>query len=116
MVHSHVSARSFTGDYLDAFAIKITDVTLEELTRTTGSTSDRWYRGDQLPKIVDDALGFAGGWHDSIPWFPKEAELRSGDVFVYPWSIHYLCLRPTATELIFVRPKDKMVFFFGGKT
>ena len=118
VVHSHVSARSFTGDHLDAFAIKIRDVTLAELTRDAGGSAGRWYRGDQLPKALDDAVAFVGGFSGSgeIAWFPKESELRSSEVYVYPWSIYLHGVQPTAAELIFIRPKDKMVFFFGGKT
>ena len=38
-----------------------------------------------------DAVAFVGTWSssDEIAWFPKEAELRSGGVYVYPWSIYY---------------------------
>lgn len=118
VIHSHVSARSFTGDHLDAYAIKITNVTLEELTANTDEFRGRWYRGDQLPKVLDDAVSFVGGWLGSgeIAWFPKEAELRSSEIYVYPWSIYCHGVRPSAAEIIFVRPKDKMVFFFSGKT
>ena len=116
VVHSHVSARSFTGDHLDAYAIKINNVTVEELTAHTNDVSGRWYRGDQLPKVLDDAVGFAGGWLHEIPWFPSETELRSGEFYVYPWSIYCHGVEPSAAKIIFVRPKDKMVFYFDGET
>ena len=116
VIHSHVSARSFTGDYLDAYAIKISRIDLAELTKDTDDFRRRWYRGDQLPKILDDAVGFVGGWLHEVPWFPSVAELRSSDIYVYSWSIYFHGIRPTAAELIFIRPSDKMVFYFGGKT
>jgi len=116
VVHSYVSSRSFTGDHLDAYAIKISSVTVEELTASTDEVRGRWYRGDQLPKVLDDAVSFIGGWLHEIPWFPSEDELRSGDIYIYSWSIYCHGVRPSAAEIIFVRPKDKMVFFFGGKT
>jgi hypothetical protein len=114
VLHSYVSSRSLTGDHLDAYAIKITHVAVEEL----AASKDRCYRGDELPKIVDDAVAFVGSWlgSDKIPWFPKEKELRSHEFYVYPWSIYCHGVRPTAVELIFIRPSDKMVFFFSGKT
>lgn len=115
VIHSHVSARSFTGDHLDAYAIKINNVTVEELTAHTNDFSVRWYRGDQLPKLLDDAVAFVGGWLHEIPWFPSESELRSSEFYVYPWSIYCHGVEPSAAEIIFVRPKDKMVFYFGGK-
>jgi hypothetical protein len=116
VIHSHVSSRSFTGDHLDAYAIKINSVTVEELTANTDEfRGPCWYRGDQLPKVLDDAVSFVGGWLHEIEWFPTEAELRSSDIYIYPWSIYCHGVSPSAAEIIFVRPKDKMVFFFGGK-
>jgi hypothetical protein len=50
VIHSHVSARSFTGDHLDAYAIKISHVDIAELTSKANDFGSRWYRGDQLPK------------------------------------------------------------------
>jgi hypothetical protein len=118
VIKSHVSSRSMTGDHLDAYAIKIKNVSIEELTAKTDDITNRWYRGDKLPKVLDDAVSFVGGWLGSkeIEWFPREAELRSSEIYVYSWSIYFHGVQPTAAELIFVRPKDKMVFFFRGKT
>ncbi len=115
VLHSHVSARSFTGDHLDAYAIKITRVEIAELESKTNDFSGHWYRGDQLPQILDGAVKFVAGWHHEIPWFPTESELRSSEFYVYPWSIYCHGVTPSAAELIFVRPSDKMVFYFGGK-
>ena len=116
VLHSHVSARSFTGDHLDAYAIKISHVDVAELTKETDDFSGRWYRGDQLPQTVGDAVDFVGGWLHELPWFPAEEQLRTSEFYVYPWSIYYHGLRPTAANLIFIRPSDKMVFYFGAKT
>lgn len=116
VIHSHVSSRSFTGDHLDAYAIKISHIELAEITKETNDFRGRWYRGDQLPKVLDDAVGFAGGWLHELPWFPSEAEFRSSEFYVYPWSIYCHGVRPSAAELIFIRPSDRMVFYFGCKT
>ena len=118
VLHSHVSARSLTGDYLDAYAIKISHVELAELTKPAHDFDTRWHRGDQLPKVLDDAVAFVGGWlrRDELGWFPTEKQLRSSEFYVYPWSIYCHGVRPTAAELIFIRPSDKMVFYFGAKT
>lgn len=116
VVHSYVSARSFTGDYRDAHAIRISRVDPAELKKDDFGSG--WTRCDQAQGVLGDALGFVEGWlHDShISWFPKREELRSAEMYVYAWSIYCHGTRPTAVELIFVRPKDKMVFFFGSKT
>jgi hypothetical protein len=118
VVASFVSHRSFTGDHHDAYAIKVTHLSIEELTASADDFRERWYRGDQLPKVVDDAVSFVGTSRnsDEIPWFPSEAELRSSEVYVYPCTIYYHGTRPSAAEIIFVRPGDKMVFYFSEKT
>jgi len=116
VLRSHVSSRSFTGDHLDAYAIKVSRLDITALRSTPGDVRTRWYRGDQLRAVLNDAVTFVGAWHDRISWFPKEAELRSAEVYVYPFSIYVHGLTPTAVELIFVRPSDKMVFYFGAKT
>jgi len=116
VIKSHVSGRSFTGDHLDAYAIKVTHITIEELSANKDQFNQQWYRGDQLPKVLDDAVSFVEPWLGEIPWFPREAELRSAEIYAYICSIHYYGIRPSAAEIIFVRPKDKMLFFFSGKT
>jgi len=116
VLHSHVSSRSFTGDYLDAYAIKISRIELSELESKTNDFTGRWYRGDQLPPVLDEAVKFVSAWHNEIPWFPTEQELRSSEIYVYPWTIYCHGVTPAAAELIFVRPADKMMFYFGSKT
>jgi len=116
VIHSHISARSFTGDHLDAHAIKISRVDIDELTKQKDELRGRWYRGDKLPEVVSEAVDFAGGWLHELPWFPTVDQLRSSEFYVYPWSIHLHGARPSAAELIFIRPSDKMVFYFGAKT
>ena len=114
VVHSHVSSRSFTGSHLDAYAIKITHVDPSELDARSGELR-RWYRGDRASAIVNDGLEFMGMWLDAIPWFPKQAELRSSSYYIYPQHIDYHGIKPAGVEMIFVRPSDKMVFYFDGK-
>jgi len=118
VIHNYVSSRSFTNDHLDTYAIKISHIELAELTSSSEETNSRWYRGDQLPPVVNDAVDFVGGWlgRKEISWFPKEAELRSAEFYVYPWSIYVHGVRPTSAELIFIRPSDKTVFYVSGKT
>jgi hypothetical protein len=101
---------------LDAYAIRISRIELAELVSTANDLGQGWYRGDHLPTVLGDAVEFAGSWLHELPWFPSETELRSADFYVYPWSIDYHGLRPSAVELVFVRPSDKMVFFIGCKS
>jgi len=115
VVHSYESARSFTGDHLDAYAIKISRVDVDEL--KPDDFGSGWCRCDELDGVLKDAVDFAVGWlhQDEIGWFLTEDELRSDRIYVYPWSIYCHGTRPSAIELIFVRPSDKMVFYMSAK-
>lgn len=118
ILHSYESSRSLTGDHLVAYAIKITHVDLSELTSITDESQGRWYRGDKLPQFIDAAVDYVSGylgWNE-ISWFPNENELRSEKIYLYPWSVYYHGVRPTAAQLIFIRPSDKMVFYISGKS
>lgn len=110
VLNSYESGHSFTGDYLDAYAIEISNVTEIELQNNKG-----WYRLDSLPKVLNDAVELANGWQYQIPWFPKMNELNPESIYVYPWSIYCHGTDPTGTELIFVIPDDKMVYYLGTK-
>ena len=113
---SYVSARSFTGDHLDAYVIQISPVELAELTTDSDEARGRWYRGDQLPKTLEDVVSTVGWYHHEIPWFPTVDELKSVGFYVYPWSIYLSGLHPIASELIFIRPADNRIFYFSSKT
>lgn len=115
VVHSYVSSRDLAGDHLDVFAIKITHLELSELTQTKSGRGQRWYRGDEIPTVVNDTYNFMGSWLHEFKWFPAISELRTAEYYVYPSSIYFDGVRPTAAKLIIVRPSDKMVFFFGAK-
>jgi len=116
VIHSHVSARSLTGDHLDAYAIAISHVDIDELTAGQREYGPRWYRGDMLPSAVEAAVDFLGGWRHEIPWFPSVDELRSSEFFVYPWRMTLRGTFPTSADLIFVQPKSNLVFYFSGDT
>ena len=114
VVHSYKSARSFTGDHLDAHAIKITTVDPKEL--VPNNYGSGWYRCDEAKGALKDAINFICNWkEDDISWFPTANELHSSEIYVYPQSIYYNGTQPTAADLIFVRPKDKMLFFISSK-
>lgn len=110
VTNSYESGRSFTGDYLDAYGIEISNVTLDELKNKNG-----FYRLDSLPQVLNDAVKMTNGWQYEIPWFPKLEELKQEDVYVYPWSIYCNGITPSGAELIFVIPKDKKVYYIGTK-
>ena len=108
VIESYQSSRSFTGDHLDAYAIKISHVDESEL-----QTED-WHRLDQVSGVYKDAIDFMAMWlgRDEISWFPKIEEIRSDRYYIYLWSVDFHGGRPDATSLILVRPEDNMVFHF----
>lgn len=110
VTNSYESSRSFTGNYLDAYAIDISEVTLDELKNKNG-----FYRLDSLPQVLNDAVKMISGWQHEIPWFPRLEDLKKEDIYVYPWSIYCNGIKPSGAELIFVVPKDKKVYYFGTK-
>ena len=115
VLRSYTSARSFTSDHLDAYAIKITNVTLDELTNKNEFRSGQWYSMDSLPPILNEAVTFVSHREKEIPWFPTECSLRTTDFFVYPWSIYCHGVSPISAQLIFIKPADKTVYYISVK-
>lgn len=114
VIHSYYSLMSFTGDHLEAYAIKISDVSLEELNKTN-DFGRQWYRGDKLPKNIDDAVSDIGTWESEIKWFPSEEEIRSENIYVLSESVLYHGVRVVAYKNIIIRPSDNMVFYISTK-
>ncbi len=111
VLNSQVSARSFTGDHLDAYQIRISHVSIDELMRQQEQRLGTWYRCDSLPQILDEAVEFVGGWQHEIDWFPTEEEVRTSNFYVYPWSISCHGISPDEAQLIFVEPSKKMIYY-----
>ena len=111
VVHSYISSRGFGGT-VDAFEIKISQLDDADFIPKKDYPNEHWYRGDQLPQVLDAAVKLVAEWHDQIPWFPTEAELKNSDVLVFPASIGCcLGVEPTSATLVFVRKADKMAFY-----
>lgn len=115
-LHSHIGSRGLlNGGYIDALAFRISDVTEADFTPTAEAPNEHWFRGDQLPPVLDAAVRLVTEWHSEIPWFPVGAELKSSDIHVYPIDFYCCCggVDPTAARLVFIRKTDRMVFYFG---
>ncbi|MBC7382452.1 MAG: hypothetical protein H7296_05575 [Bacteroidia bacterium] len=59
--------RLFTCYPRDAYAIKITNATVEDLTNRSDIKPGQWYRMESLPKILDEAVSFIVGWQQETP-------------------------------------------------
>ena len=115
VVHSHIGAKGpLNGGYIDAFAIKISQVDEVDFVPKKENPNEHWYRGDQLPPVLDAAVKLVAQWHNEFPWLPSETELRSSDVHVYPVDFYGCCgsVEPTMATLVFVRKADNMMFYF----
>jgi hypothetical protein len=111
VLKSSVSPRSFTGDHLDAYSIKISHIDISELKQKEDMRAGQWYRGDSLPKILDDAIEFIGGFQHETPWFPTEKNIRTSDYYIYPWSIYCHGVIPRSAQIIIVKPTEKIVYY-----
>ena len=110
VTNSYISARSLTGDHLDAYAIKISHIDTSELKKIKNGVS-RWYRCDTIPSILNDAISSTCNWPEEIRWFPKMEQLKSKEYYIYPVSIYCNGLRPSGAQLIFLNPKEKIIYF-----
>lgn len=117
VVNSYVSPRSFTGDHVDAYAIKVRNLTLTDLSVAESSSDGGWVRCDQLDPISREAVRLATGMSSSeVPWFPNAQELESPRYYLWIWSISIHGRSPIAAQLIFARPDDSMIFYSSVKT
>lgn len=110
VTNSYISAKSFTGDHIDAYSIKISRVDICELKQIKNGVS-RWYRCDTVPSILNDAISSTCNWPGEIQWFPKIEQLKSKEYYVYPVSIYCNGLHPSGAQLIFLDPKEKIIYF-----
>ena len=117
VVHSYESSRSFTGDHLDAYALRISDISIDELTTEADCPRSHWCRSDKATGIVADALDFMQGWvpSDEASWFPSMEQIRTDQFYAYTLGIYYPGNKPNSVSLILINPKSKMVYYFSGK-
>lgn len=117
VVHSYESARSFTGDHIDAYAIKVSELAASDL--PSGEPFDRkWTRGDHADQVIRDAVSLATGFSDPATkrWLPQGEEVLTAAYYIRPRRIVLTSgLRVTITEIIFVRLSDQMVFYVSVK-
>lgn len=118
VVHSYVSPRSFTGDHVDAYAIKVRNLTTSDLPAPADSFEGGWVRGDQLDTVTREAISLATRFihPEDVAWFPSEEQLTSSRYYVWVWRIVIHGRRPAAAQLIFARPEDSMLFYSSVKT
>ena len=112
--HSYISERSLTGDHIDAHAIEITGVSIDELVNQKGI---KWTRGDRVKGVFKEAIEFASSFVelDKLAWFPSKEQLSSDKIYVYPWAVMLHGKHVTSTQLIFVAPSENMIYYVSVK-
>jgi len=115
VVNSFVSARSFTGDYVEAYAIQISGVSSDELVSYQPRRS--WVRCDLATGLHQDAIEYVKMWigTNGLEWFPSRQLIESDEFFVYIWSIYYHRTTATGAEVILIHPKSNMIYYLGAK-
>ncbi|MDR2462411.1 MAG: hypothetical protein LBD30_01370, partial [Verrucomicrobiales bacterium] len=87
--HNYQSVPHFpTGDHLTAYAIKVDGLAGMDLPASNNQFR-KWYRGDQLPPNLQEALKLIDGCHHEIPCFPNHAELASEKCYFFPRRLEF---------------------------
>ena len=108
VLKSYVSENGFSSDHHEAYLIKIKNFNISELQNTQ---TGKWYRGDQLPEILKEALKFGTMFNEETPWFLEEKDIFNKDCFVYPWYIGTNGLKPSSVQIIIIKPKLKLIYY-----
>ncbi len=117
--HSYVSERSLTGDHIDAYAIEVTHISINELENKNAINSIKWTRGDKVEGIFfTDAIRLASGFADldKLTWFPDINELKSKDIYMNSWAIILHGEQVTSAKLIFAVPSENMIYYVSVST
>jgi hypothetical protein len=111
VVHSFVSARAFTGDHLDAVAMKVTDLPINSFEKMVDHLHDSWIRGDKADDNIRSALT-TGRIRE---WLPDNTDVLTANYFINPRTLVLHDGHVTAAELIYVNLKTQMVYYISFK-
>ncbi len=111
VLHSYESPISFNGDNFKAYEIEISNISIDELTKDENSSVKQWYRGDQLPTIVNDAITFVCSMQNKNTWLPSYSQIKTSDFYVHLWKIEYHGMSPDVADVILVEPQKRIVYY-----
>ena len=106
VLHSYESTLHVNGDHFIAYEIRVTSLTVSELSSERG----RWVRGDRMDALMKDAVQFVTEAGHEAPWLPSAAELSTNKYYVWRWRVE-VNERVSAADLIFARPADRTIFY-----
>ena len=107
--HSYKITGSWAGDYEKAFAIKLLNIEESEIIQRDGVI-----RGDKVTTLIRDDVETVMNFTDNgkMPWFPKREQILSNEFYIYPVSMVHNNIYPDSIHMMFIRPSDKMVFYY----
>ncbi len=113
VLHSYESARSLTGDHIDAYEILTSNISVQEL-----QNSKNWMRGDTLDGVLREGVELVRMFSDvqKLPWFPSDEALTSEKIYVYSWSVLFHGNRATSAQLIFAKPSENTIYYASVKS
>jgi hypothetical protein len=100
VLHSYQSARSFTGDHVDAYSLQI-DNFPEEVVRKDETGRVHWLKPPLNNSILVEAVNTAAmsAESDNLKWFPTAKELNSGRFYLRFQSVLLHDQYPTSVQL-----------------
>jgi hypothetical protein len=119
VLHSVDEPRAFDGSYLNAYAFRVSQLTVDDIKKTESRYSNNWYRGDQLPPVLKNVAKEVDDYRNylnyDLSWLPEKSEIMSAGFYLYPLriSLQDSIESPRDFQIILVRPADKMVFYLG---
>ena len=118
VLHSYESSRSFTGDHVDAYAIKVKDLVIDDLKSAKSDFDGGWIRCDKLSPVFVEATKLVSSFTsiEKLPWFPSESDLLSDQYYIWVWSIYMHGQRPTSAEIIYAHPGSGTIYYSSVKT
>ena len=118
VLHSYESSRSFTGDHVDLYAIKVRDLSIVDLKAPSSDADGGWLRCDKLSPVFVDAVRLVSGFSrsDDRLWFPEEADLLSGKYYIWVWSVYLHGQRASSAQIIFANPETSTLYYSSVKT
>ena len=108
VLKSYVAENKFSSDHQEAYLIKIKNFSISDLQKTQ---TGKWYKGDQLPVLLKEAVKFGTMFNEETPWFLKETDILKEDCYVYPWYIGTNGLRPSSAQIIIIEPKLNLIYY-----
>ena len=112
VLHSYQTPRSFTGDHVDAYCLKI-DHFPEEVVRKEASGREVWLRPPIVNPILVEAIKTASmmAHSDNLAWFPSAEMLNSRRYYLSFQTIYAHNQIPTAVRLIAYDREEQNIYY-----